>query len=187
MPAQPSRNHYLVFVDESGFMLSPLRRRTWAPRGETPIIKVTEPHGRISVVGAITISPVRDHFHFYYSLLPDNANFVGSSIVTFIDSIRRKVRRKIVVLWDQIPIHQGRSVNDYVATVGDVVLEPFPPYAPELNPVDYVWSYLKYGRLANYCPKNLDELRGKLTSELSQLKRRPDLMRSFFNATGLTL
>jgi hypothetical protein len=59
---------YIVFVDEAGFMLAPLRRRTWAPRGCTPILKISEPHGRISVIAAITISPQYRHFSFYFQL-----------------------------------------------------------------------------------------------------------------------
>src|SRR5439155_25159708 len=62
------RHAYIVFVDESGFMLAPLPRRTWAPRGCTPIIKIPEPHRRIPVIGAITISPQRRHFSFYFQL-----------------------------------------------------------------------------------------------------------------------
>ena len=68
-----------------------------------------------------------------------------------------------------------------------IVVEEFPPYAPELNPVDYVWSYVKYSRLANYAPKDLDILRRQITTEFRRLQKRPDLLRSFFNHTGLSL
>jgi transposase len=181
------RSAYLVFIDECGFMLSPLVRRTWAPKGQTPIIKVMDPHSRISAIGAITISPVRDRFGFQFKLLPDNSNFSGFSIVSFVESVRRRLREDMIVLWDQIPIHRSRPVAAYVDEHPDVVIELFPPYAPELNPVDYVWSYVKYGRLANFCPQGLVELRQHVTAELSALRRRPDLLSSFFRATGLTL
>lgn len=137
------RHAYIVFVDESGFMLTPLLRRTWAPCGCTPIVKISEPHGRISVIGAITISPERRHFGFYFQLSSDNNNWHGESVVQFIDHVRHKVRGPITLLWDQIPIHRGRPVTDYLANHRRLVVEPFPPYAPELNPVDYVWSYVK--------------------------------------------
>ena len=64
-------------------------RRTWAPRGETPVIKLSEPHGRISVIAAITISPVRRKFAFYFRLLADNANFYGSLVARFIEDVHR--------------------------------------------------------------------------------------------------
>jgi putative transposase len=182
----PRRAH-LVFIDECGFMLAPLRRRTWAPRGQTPVIKTAEPHGRISTIGALTISPVRSRFGFYFHLLPDNANFHGNSIAAFVDSVRRRIGRPLIVLWDQIPIHQSDPVERYLSHHEDVWVKPFPPYTPELNPVDYVWSYVKYGRLANYCPSGLDQLRKTINSELARVKTRPDLLRSFFRATGLEL
>lgn len=168
-------------------MLSPVVRRTWAPRGRTPIIKISEPHGRISVIGAITISPGRRHFGFYFQLSDDNVNLRGDSVVQFIEDVRRKIRGPITLLWDQIPIHRGKPLVAYLARHRRVVVEPFPPFAPELNPVDNVWSYVKYGRLPNYTPHHLGELRGRITQEFSRLQKRPDLLRSFFDHTGLSL
>lgn len=181
------RRAHLVFIDECGFMMAPLVRKTWAPRGCTPVIKIAEPHARISTIGAVTISPAQSRFRFYFHLLPDNANFHGTTIVAFIESVRRRIRKPFIVIWDQIPIHHSYPVEDYLSHHEDVLVEPFPPYAPELNPVDYVWGYVKYGRLANYCPKSLDELRETVTSELCRVRTRPDLLRSFFRATGLEL
>jgi transposase len=181
------RHAYIVFVDEAGFMLAPVVRRTWAPRGCTPVIKISEPHGRISVIGAITISPGRRHFGFYFQLSDDNVNLRGDSVVEFIEDVRRKIRGPITLLWDQIPIHRGKPVTAYLARHPRVVVEPFPPFAPELNPVDNVWSYVKYNRLPNYAPHHLGELRERITMEFCRLQKRPDLLRSFFNHTGLSL
>ncbi len=73
---------YIVFFDEAGFMLSPLVRRTWALRGHTPVIRVTDPHDRISAIGAVTIRREPIRFGFYFNLLPDNTNFHGDSIIS---------------------------------------------------------------------------------------------------------
>jgi transposase len=181
------RHHYIVFIDESGFMLNPLVRRTWAPRGQTPVIKVSEPHGRISVIGAITISPERSHFGFYFHLLEDNANFHGNSVAQFIADVYQKIRSPITLLWDAIPIHRAKPVESYLAKHPTIVVEPFPPYAPELNPVDNVWSYVKYDRLPNYALLDLRGLRRRITAEFCRLQERPDLLESFFKRTGLTL
>ena len=89
------RHAHIVFVDEAGFMLATVLRRTWAPRGCTPVIKISEPHGRISVIGAITISPHRRHFGFYFQLSEDNVNIRGESVVQFIEHVRRKIRGPI--------------------------------------------------------------------------------------------
>ena len=181
------RNAYIVFVDEAGFMLSPLFRRTWAPRGQTPVIKVSDPHGRISVIAAITISPRRRHFGFYFHLLPDNANFQGGSVARFIEDVARRIDAPITLAWDSIPIHSAKPVRDFLAAHRRIIVEPFPPYAPEMNPVDNAWGYLKYDRLANYTPKTLDELRKTVTAELRRLQKRPDLLKSLFSRTGLGL
>ena len=178
---------YLVFIDEAGFMLAPLVRRTWAPRGKTPIITVAEPHGRISVIGAMTISPSRRSFGFHYHLLQDNVNFHGDAVVSFVDQIHEKLRGSITILWDTIQIHHDRAVEYYLSTHPRISIKPFPPYAPELNPVDYVWSYVKYDRLANYCPPDLTELRKRIEEEFLSLQKQPQLLRALFRRTGLNL
>jgi transposase len=184
--AQRRRAH-IVFIDEAGFMLAPIVRRTWAPKGCTPILRVADPHHRISVIGAISISPKYRRFSFYFGLLADNANFRGPSLVGFLNYLRQKMRGPITLLWDEIPIHHARAVRCFLHRHRRIVVEEFPPYAPELNPVDYVWSYVKCRRLANYCPSNLDVLREKITAEFRRLQKRPDLLRSFFDHTGLSL
>ena len=181
------RHAYIVFVDEAGFMLAPVVRRTWAPRGCTPAIRVSEPHGRISVIGAITISPEQRHFGFYFQLSEDNTNFRGNSVVQFVEHVYQEIRGPITLLWDQIAIHRAKPVADYLATHRKIVVEPFPPYAPELNSVDNVWSYVKYHRLPNYTPRGLSELRMRITAEFHRLQKRPDLLKSFFRHTGLSL
>jgi transposase len=181
------RNAYFVFVDETGFMLAPTLRRSWAPRGQTPVIHVSAPHERISGIGAMTISPKRTHYGFQFHLLADNANFQDFSVIQFIEAVRRKIRGPITLLWDQIPIHRTSRVNRYFAKHRRIVVEPLPPYAPGLNPVDYVWSYIKYGCIANYCPDSLVDLRRRVTFELSRLQRQPHLLKSLFARTELSL
>ena len=74
-----NKDFYIVFIDEAGFMLEPLVRKTWSPRGHTPILKVSENrHDRISVIGAMTIKMVEPkQFGFIFHLSPDNTNFRG--------------------------------------------------------------------------------------------------------------
>ncbi len=177
---------YLVFVDESGFMLSPTIRRTFAPRGQSPVIKVMDPHSRISAIGAITVSPVRKHLNAHYRLLPDNANFHSDSVVQFMSTLRRRISGPIILLWDEIPIHCSRLIRQYLKHDGHLIVEPFPPYAPELNPVDKVWLYLKFDRLPNFAPATLDELRTRLNDELQTLRRKQDVLDWCLRRTGLS-
>jgi hypothetical protein len=181
------RGASLVFIDESGFMLEPIIRRTFAPRGKTPIIKVTDPHGRISVAGAITISPIQKRLGFLYQLLPDNANFHGDSIVQFLDEICHRISRPIIVLWDGFSIHTSEPVNKYLEQHRRITSEELPAHAPELNPVDKVWLYTKYDRLSNYAPSTLDELRHRLIQEFIALPSKPNVLAWCIAETGLNL
>jgi transposase len=176
---------YLVFVDESGFMLSPVLRRTFAPRGKTPVIKVANPHGRISAIGALIVSPVRKHLSFICHLLPDNANFRSGSVIQFVGEILARIHGPIIILWDSIPIHCSQSVVQHLEKHDRLIIEQFPAYASELNPVDKVWLYLKYDRLPNYVPTKLTKLRGRLLGEMKRLRHNQKVLSSCIRRTGL--
>jgi transposase len=179
------RGAYLVFVDESGFMLSPNIRRTFAPRGQTPVMKASNPHGRISAIGALAISPKQKRPCFHYNLLSNNANFRSDSVVHFIKQIQKRIPGPITILWDAIPIHRSKPVNQYLEQHNELIIEQFPSYAPELNPVDKVWLYLKYDCLPNYVPITVDELRARLADELNTLKKEQHLLASCVRRSGL--
>jgi hypothetical protein len=182
-----NRHAYLVFIDESGFLLAPLLRRTYAPRGKQPVIKNADPHDRLSVIGAITISPERHHFGFHFHLSEDNVNFHGYSIVPFIDGLRRWIAGPFTIIWDGILIHRAKPLIEYFARHRRIVVEGFPAEASELNPVDNMWGYIKYGRLPNYAPRALRELRSRIKSEFKRLQDRPDLLEALFRRSGLNL
>jgi transposase len=184
--ATAKRSH-LVFVDEAGFMLEPIVRRTWAPRGETPVHRIGNPHSRISAIGAITITPSRGRIGLLYGLLEDNQNYHGPTVVQFLRKLRSTLRGSMTVIWDQIPIHECEEVDEYVAEGHEIVVEPFPPHAPELNPADGIWRYVKFGRLANYTPSDLGVLRAKVIQELDQLRGRSELLKSFVRFTKLPI
>jgi transposase len=182
-----ARGAWVVFIDETGFMLVPTVRRTYAPRGQRPVHRTGHPHGRVSAAGAIAVRPGRDRIRLRYALLADQVNFRGPSIVQFLREVRSDLGGPMTVIWDQIPIHECASVTAFLAAQPDVVAEPFPPYAPELNPADGIWRYIKYGRLANYTPYEMEELRCKVVEELDRLKKSPGLLTSFIRFTKLPI
>jgi transposase len=165
--------------------LSPNIRRTFAPRGQTPIIKKSDPHGRISAIGALTISPKQKRPNFYYELLANNANFRSDSVIRFIDKVQRRISGPITILWDAIPIHCSKPINQFLENHNQLNVEQFPSYAPELNPVDKVWLYLKFDRLPNYVPVTVDELRGRLVDELNTLRNERHVLASCVRRSGL--
>ena len=181
------KDFYIVFIDEAGFMLEPLVRTTWARRGHTPKLKVSENrHDRISVVGALTIRMVTPReFCFFFHLSEDNTNFRGHTIVPFLGHLYNKLHGRINLVWDSIKIHTAEPVNIYLALHPAITAFFFPPYAPELNPVDNIWGYIKYNRLANFCPHDLIELRKCVRAELFRIQKRPDLLESMLRHTGM--
>jgi transposase len=181
------RNAHLAFVDESGFMLNPLVRRTFAPRGKTPVNRVADPHARISVIGSITVDPTRERVGMLYNMLGDNANVRGPGIAYFVGMLHAEVAGPLTILWDRITIHSCEETERCLQGLPDVVFEPFPPYTPKLNPADGIWGYVKYGRLSNFTPPDLDRLRATLTEELDRLRQEEGLLRSFIRHTKLPL
>ena len=181
------RNAHLAFVDETGFMINPTVRRTFAPRGKTPVVRVADPHARISVIGAVTVDPQRRRLGLVYNMLGDNANFRGPGIAYFVQMLLAAIGGPVTILWDRITIHSCEQVEQCLGAASGVVVEPFPPYAPKLNPADGIWGYIKYGRLPNYTPPDLDVLRDTVTAELDRLRQQEELLRSFARHTKLPL
>ena len=179
------RGAHLVFMDESGFLLAPTVCRTFSPRGQPPVIKISDPHGRISVIGAISISLRRKHLNFFHQLLRDNANFRADSVVQFVSAVSRRLSGPITFVCDACPIHCTKSMRAFLDQHKSVEIEEFPPYAPELNPVDKAWGYLKHGRLANYAPTTLTALRKSLNSEFCALKRSQNVIAWCVRKAGL--
>ena len=148
----------LVFWDESGFLMVPLVQRTWAPRGQTPQLRHRQVHHtRVSAIGLLTVSPRRRRLGCYY-FLQRHDSIDDTVIVAVLRQLRRHFRRPIVLLWDRLGSHRSGFLEDYLKTVPDLHVEFFPPYAPELNPVEALWADTKMHDLAQFCPRNVDEL-----------------------------
>jgi len=151
-------------------------------------MKVSEsPHDRISVIGAMTIQLKPRQLGFLFHLSQDNTNFRGHTIVPFLDRLHNNLNADIRLVWDSIKIHTAEPVNNYFASHPEFRVFFFPEYAPELNPVDNVWGYVKHDRLANFCPHNLVELRRRVKAELFRVQKMPNLLESLFRHTGLDL
>ena len=185
--AAERRDAEVVFVDEAGFMLEPTVRRTYAPRGQTPVHRVAGPHPRISVVAGLAVRPRTGRARLEYGLLGDNLNFRWPTVLEFVRRLRARLGRPLTVVWDQIPIHTCDALKERLRQVPGVVAEPLPAYAPELNPADGVWRYIKNSRLPNFAPPDLGVLRATVTGELDRVQRRPDLLRGFVRYTRLPI
>jgi transposase len=180
------RKAHLVFLDESGFMLTPTVRRTLAPRGKTPILKGWDRRDRISAISAVTVSPRRRRLGLRFRLLPDDTNAHGEDTVAFLRQLRGHIPGPMTVVWDRSKIHdRSKAVRAYLAEHPEIKTERFPGYAPEANPDEMVWQHTKHGRLANYTPEDTAELRTAVVGELGRIGRKPELLSAFIRHAGV--
>ncbi len=145
-----------MFIDESGLMMAPLVRRSWAPRGRTPVlIQRTASHRKVSVIAALGVDPGRQGVRLVFRLHP-NANFRSREIIAFLGQLDRHFRAPLVIVWDRLAAHRSAAVRRWLRRHRRLRVELLPPYAPELNPVEFVWAYVKSNGLANFAPRELN-------------------------------
>jgi transposase len=180
------RQAHIVFLDESGFWLTPAVRRTLAPRGQTPVLKCWDRRDRISAISGITLSPVQGRPGLYFELLPTNKTVHGEEVVAFLGELHRQLRGPFTVVWDRSKIHsKSEVVKAWLARHPGVVAEDFPGYAPDLNPDEWVWGWAKYGRLSNLAAWDADELWDHIVMALTDLKFQPHMLKAFIEEAGL--
>jgi transposase len=165
--------------------LQPLRRRTWALRGQTPVQRCWDRYDRLSVLGAITVSPKRRRLDLRFRVWHENIR--TWHVVRFLKQLRQELRRPLVVVLDRLPAHRSAAKQLRQEGYRDIHFEWLPAYAPDLNPVETLWSYTKYSDLANFLPEDQHELRRSVCRSIETQRRRKQLLRSFFHAAQLRL
>ena len=179
---------YLVVIDESGLLMAPLVRRTWALRGQTPrLVQRSARREKVSVAAALWLSPLRDRLGLFARTLV-NDYFDNWSSAAFLEALLKELPGRVVVVWDGGSMHKGDPINQLQELMaGRLSLEKFPPYAPHLCPVEPSWSWLKYSRLCNYAPHDATDLNRHVVAELSAIRDDQELLRSFWLASDLPL
>jgi len=166
-------------------MLQPVRIRTWAPRGETPIQHAWDRRDRLSVIAAISVSPVSHRLGLHNQI--HRQNIRGPLMDDFLNSLHRQLRRRIILVWDRLGAHRSSRAHLEQTHRDWFQFEWLPAYAPELDPVEQCWNHAKCTDLANLIPNDLGELHDALANSLETQRRNPDLLRSYFEFAGLGL
>ncbi|MGH2366830.1 MAG: transposase [Chloroflexota bacterium] len=173
----------IVWVDESGFYLLPGRVRTYAPRGQTPTLRVRLTRDHLAVIGAVT---------------PDGTLLVqvhdravrSPDVVRFLEHLLAHLPGKLLVIWDGAPIHRGQPVKDFLAAgaARRLRLEHLPGYAPDLNPLDQgIWQHLKHVELANVCCPDQHHLRQERRKAVGRLRQKPRILHGCIRHAGYQL
>ena len=153
--------------------------RTWAPRGQTPVIQYSFNWQQLSAIAGLSF------WRFYIRFFPGTIR--APQVVEFLKALRTQLRgRPLLIVWDGLGAHKSGLVRRWLEEQqGQVQIEFLPGYAPELNPVEQIWNYLKNREIANFCAANLAEVGNLARHRLRSMQRRPNLIRAFWRQTEL--
>ena len=167
-------------MDEAGFYLLPMCVRTYAPVGQTPVLRVPLSRDHLSAIGGIT--PQGRIF-----MQMQERAYCAEDVVAFLRLLLRKIPGKLLVIWDGASIHRAKVIKEFLAAgaARRLHLERLPGYAPDLNPQEGVWNLLKRREMKNLCCQHLSEVRQALVRAKERLRHRRTILQScFLHALG---
>jgi len=159
-------------------------RATWAPKGQTPVIRHHFNWKKVNVIGTIACKPNGSESRILLHTSAESVDF--NSIIWFLDALHREIPGRVVLLWDGLPAHRSNVVKDHVEKNKEwLQVERFPAYAPELNPLEYLWSTLKGKDVANFCPDTLADIEQNLHDATSRIQSESGIIVGFLRASTL--
>jgi putative transposase len=183
---------WICFEDEAGQSLRPGKARTWAPRGRTPVTRVSGNAGRLSVAGMACLKPGRPGRFFYRVHVHrrrkgSRASMSEADYAALVTAAHRALNAPVVLVWDNLNTHRSQKMRQFTEANEDwLTVIHLPAYAPDLNAVEGAWSSMK-SSLGNHTATTLDHLEALVRSRLRSIQRRPDLINAFLGQTGLSL
>jgi len=162
-------------------------RATWAPRGQTPVLRHRFSWKRLSMSGALGYRPDASQAALMFQVKPGSYN--TESLIAFLDDLHGHFAgAKVTLIWDNLPSHKSRAMTAWLATQTRWLrAERLPGYAHDLNPIELVWGNIKAVELANLCPDTLDEARNAAEAGLKRVGSSTQLCFAFLAHTGLSL
>ena len=184
---------YLCFEDEAGQTLRPPEARTWAPRGRTPIVRVSgKGSGRVSVAGLACYRPGARARLFYRARVHRGRNGERRSMseadyAGLVTAAHNQLHAPVILIWDNLNTHISAVMRAFIEAHADWLTQArLPAYAPDLNAVEGAWANLKNG-LGNLAVHDVDQLTAIIKNRLKSIQYRPALIDAFLAQTGLTL
>ena len=152
---------------------------TWAPTGETPVLRCKLTRDHLSVISAI--SPEGQ----LYLTMQEQA-FDSDAVVAFLKHLLEHIKNKLLIIRDGAPIHRSQTIKTFLAAqaAARLWLARLPAYAPDLNPDEGIWHYLKHVELKNVCCDDLADLRQKLTTAPDKVRQKPEIVKACFAQVG---
>ena len=166
-------------------MLQPTVRRTWVPKGETPVLDCWDRHDRLSVISALTVSTQRKRLGLYFDIF--DHNIVTDDFEMFVARLLQRLGKPITLVMDRWSVHRSGTRRLEQRFGQRICVEWLPAYAPELNPDEQVWNHTKYTDLANFIPDDVLHLGKSIAKSIRNTRSNQTLLRSFFHHAKLKL
>ena len=176
----------ILMADEAGFMMTPSVKKTWALIGRTPVVQYRNRHRRkISVIGAVALQPATGELQLLCDFYPDS--YVRSEqCASFLHRVLAEYPSGPVdLVWDNLQTHKSPIVKEVLTEHPRLTLHYLPPYSPDLNPQEGIWSLAKYHRLANHNIDQLSILQSEAERHLREIGQNQHLLKSCLLGAGL--
>jgi transposase len=169
----------IYFLDEAGFHSDPVLGRTYGLKGHTPVVATSGQRQSINAISAVNAKG-----EFWYNVYSGKLN--ASRFVEFLQELMKGRRERVFLVVDGHPSHKAKLVQSYVqSSAGKLELHFLPPYAPDLNPDEFVWGHAKTNGVSKKPLRQNESLRARVESDLEAIKRNKNLVRSFFCAESV--
>ena len=174
----------LAFWDESGITQRATVRRTWAPKGQTPVITTSGSWRSRSIIGIITCTSHARKPKLFLRIFPHAIRH--PDVIRALKEFRRHVRGRVILLWDGLTPHRARRTKEFLKAQRHwLTAYRFPPYAPELNPPEYLFSASKSKDLAGLYVGTIDDIDAHIKSSKRRFQRHPNLLTGFLKESTL--
>ncbi len=180
------RKAWIFFQDESGVSQRPSVRRTWAPKGETPVLIHAFNWSKLSICAALGYRWDGRRSRLFFQTR--EGSYESESLIVFLEDLRKELRgQRVILVWDGLPAHKSRTMNEYLRRQRSWLrVQRLPGYAPDLNPVETLWGNLKGQELGNRCAADLAELDTATHQGMGRVRRSRTLPFSFLRHAGLS-
>ena len=169
----------IFFLDEAGFDSEPRLGRTYGLKGQTPVVSTTGQRQKVNVISAVNASGA-----FWCQIYTERLN--AQLFLQFLREFLRGRLGKVYLVVDGHPAHKANAVKSLIKELkGKLELYFLPPYAPDLNPDEFVWTYMKTNGVSKKPLRKNESLKERVASDLATIKGNRTLVKSFFGATSV--
>lgn len=160
-------------------------RKTWSLKGDTPVILSSGSWKSLTMAGLLLFTPRGNNPRIYFRLQPGSMD--KSDFIDFLKDIKKELcGKKLLLIWDGLPAHRAKAVTRYIESERHWLrVERYPAYAPELSPVEFLWSPMKTKDLAQVPPKGLRHLKRLVRRSFRRIRTNKVLLKNCLRKAGV--